>query len=821
MSADFPDQNHDLGGGERDDAELARLARAEETLRAIRAGAVDALVVTTPDGDRVFTLHGADEPYRIMLEQMSEGAASLSSDRIVLYANRRLAQMLATPLSMLVGSPIDQFITVAQHPALADLFASPEGESRRSGEFALVGHEGRRVEAQISLTPLPASTGAAWCMIATDVTERAQQLAAIVKSSVDAIIGLNSDGVIETWNPGAERLYGHSAQEAVGQHAPTLLAANAAEREQLLQTVVERADTVAIETQDVHKDGGLIEVSVTDSPIRDPDGRVIGIARTARDVTERRQADRELQRFAQAAEYGSDAVISVDPDARVQRWNRGAERLLGFSAEEAIGRSIEGLGLAVGQQGDGLAARDRLADVLAGGPAYQHETQRRRKDDTVIDVRVTIALWQVDGQIAGATSILIDLTERKRIERARERALADLQEAQRIAKLGSWSWDPSTRKASWSAQMYEIFGRDPALGAPSGEQSMSYVHPDDRERVDAAFARTVGGGPAFERELRMIAGDGVQRTVRVTGQADLTRSGCYLGTVQDITEQRQAEAERIELLETSARAESANRAKSEFLARMSHELRTPLNSIVGFTQLVELDGLTPRQREHIGYVLKAAGHLLALINEVLELERIEAGRMIISPEPVALANSVREALALVAPLARDRDVTLRSNTDGLAHDGHVHADCQRLKQVLLNLLANAIKYNRPGGRVDVSFAIADTGRVCTTIADTGIGIARDQLAKLFEPFERLGAERTDVEGTGLGLALSKGLIEAMGGTIEVDSTARHRLGVHSRARRRWAPLSRSSSPASQSQPSSSANPAPGMRSSTSRTTSPT
>jgi len=520
MSPDLPDQDHDLGaGGEREAALLARLARAEETLRAIRSGEVDALVVTTPDGDRVFTLRGADEPYRIMLEQMSEGAASLSSDRVVLYANRRLAQMLAIPLPTLVGSPIDQFIAAAQHPAVADLFASPAGDSRRSGEFALIGHEGRRVEAQISLTPLPASTGAAWCMIATDVTERAQQLAAIVESSVDAIISLNTDGLIETWNPGAERLYGHSAKEAVGQHASTLLAANAAEREPLLQTVVETGNAVQIETQDVHKDGRLIDVSLTSSPIRDLEGRVIGIARTAR----------------------------------------------------------------------------------------------------------------------------------------------------------------------------------------------------------------------------------------------------------DITEQRRAEAERIELIEASARAESANRAKSELLARTSHELRTPLNSIVGFTQLVELDVLTPRQREHVGYVLKAAGHLLELINEVLELERIEAGRITISPEPVALADTVRETLALVAPLARDRDVTLASNTDGLARDAHVRADRQRLKQVLLNLLSNAIKYNRPGGRVDVTFAITDTGRVRTTIADTGIGIQPDQLARLFEPFERLGAERTDVEGTGLGLALSKGLTEAMGGTIEVES----------------------------------------------------
>ena len=149
---------------------------------------------------------------------------------------------------------------------------------------------------------------------------------------------------------------------------------------------------------------------------------------------------------------------------------------------------------------------------------------------------------------------------------------------------------------------------------------------------------------------------------------------------------------------------------------MSHELRTPLNAIIGFSQLLELEGLEQRQHEqHVDYVLKAAGHLLELINEVLDIAQIESGRLTISPEPVALADTLRDVLTLVAPLARDRDVSLRTRTStGWRDDGHVHADRNRLKQVLLNLLANAIKYNRTGGRVDVSFHITDTGRVRTT-----------------------------------------------------------------------------------------------------------
>jgi PAS domain S-box-containing protein len=216
-------------------------------------------------------------------------------------------------------------------------------------------------------------------------------------------------------------------------------------------------------------------------------------------------------------------------------------------------------------------------------------------------------------------------------------------------------------------------------------------------------------------------------------------------------------------------AERANQAKSEFLSRMSHELRTPLNAVLGFAQLLEMDPLTPTQHGNVKRILKGGRHLLDLINEVLDIARIETGRLQLSPEPVRIVDVLREAIDLVRPQADERDVRLKTTDTGPC-DRYVMADRQRLKQVLLNLLANAVKYNRPDGSVNLACHVLDARTVRIDVEDTGVGIPADKLDRLFSPFERLGAETGEVEGTGLGLALSKGLVEAMGGSITVATS---------------------------------------------------
>ncbi|HUR46631.1 MAG TPA: ATP-binding protein, partial [Candidatus Saccharimonadales bacterium] len=274
-----------------------------------------------------------------------------------------------------------------------------------------------------------------------------------------------------------------------------------------------------------------------------------------------------------------------------------------------------------------------------------------------------------------------------------------------------------------------------------------------------------------QQEMRFIA----QRTAELEKTNKVVEDKVARISLE-INERKQTE---MALQKAKEEAERANSAKSEFLSRMSHELRTPMNAILGFAQLLELEDLKATQREGVTHILKGGRHLLSLINEVLDIARIESGRLSLSSEPVRVSDLLQETLDLVKPLAAEMEVELIfQETDAKAR--YVLADRQRLKQVLLNLLSNAVKYNRPGGKVTLqcSGSIVGTGggeasvaapRLRLSIGDTGQGIASNQLNRLFSPFDRLGAENSQVEGTGLGLALSKRLVEAMGGKIGVST----------------------------------------------------
>ena len=296
------------------------------------------------------------------------------------------------------------------------------------------------------------------------------------------------------------------------------------------------------------------------------------------------------------------------------------------------------------------------------------------------------------------------------------------------------------------------------------------IDPEDLPRYTAAMTRLREGASEQETlEYRFRHGGGAYRWISVDLTAERDESGqpiAVLAYTLNVDDRRRADDARRVAQEA---AETANQAKSAFISRMSHELRTPLNAVLGFGQLLEVDELTDDQHESVSHILKAGRHLLDLINEVLDISRIEAGELALSPEPVLVSELIQEAVDLMRPAVDQRRIQLVVDRSGIC-DCYVFADRQRAKQILLNLLSNAVKYNRMRGTIALSCHQQADARVSISVADTGHGIAAERLGLLFVPFERLGAESSEVEGTGIGLALSKRLAEAMGGTIGATST---------------------------------------------------
>ena len=606
--------------------------------------------------------------------------------------------------------------------------------------------------------------------------EEQARLAAIVESSDDAIIGITLDGAITSWNSGAERLYWYTADEVVGQDISILAPPDRKEEvSRNLERIREGERVQQFETIRVTKDGTPRDVSLTSSLVRDGNGDVVGASVIAQDVTDRRRMQDALreseQRYRLLVEAAPDMVFTVSPEGVFISLNAGFETITGWRREDWIGKAFAPL-----LHPDDLdSARNRTARMLRGERLPPFQLRLRTRSGEWRTVESVSSPLVHDGSTVQMVGIVRDITERKVAEdalRASEERTRLIIETASDAVIGM---DTAGRITDWNRQAELTFGwsREEAVGrvlaATIIPPRFRQAHTDGLHRFLAT-----GEGPMLNRRIEVTGLDRKGREFPVELTICPVQWGATVGFtafLRDITERKRAEEEirraREEAEQAKEQAERANRAKSEFLSRMSHELRTPLNAVLGFGQLLEMDGLNEEQQESVGQILKGGRHLLDLINEVLDIARIETGRIALSIEPVGVAEAVLGAVDLIRPLAAERGIKLGVEVpDSL---GHVAADRQRLKQVLLNLLSNAVKYNRPGGSVAVRCAPIGPGEIRVEVTDDGPGIAPEYMGRLFMPFERLGAESSGVEGTGLGLALSKRLVEVMGGRLEVET----------------------------------------------------
>ncbi len=640
---------------------------------------------------------------------------------------------------------------------------------------------------------------------------------AILNSANFSSIATDEKGVIQLFNVGAERMLGYAAADVLNKITPAeisdpqeVVARAAALSLELGTTIAPGFEALVFKAsrgiEDIYeltyirKDGSRFPAVVSVTALRDAQGGIIGYLLIGTDNTARKQVEAERlhlldvqeetnrqlkqanvtlqvseEKLAVTLNSIGDAVIATDGDARVTILNPLAEKLTGWTLKEAGGRSVDEIFHIINKE-TRLPASIPVMETLAQGTTIKglaNHTVLVARNGSECDVADSCApIRDRDGQVIGAVLVFRDVTG----EYAAQQALRDQQFYTRSLIESNidaiMTTDPEGIITDVNNQMEALTGR--AREELIGEPFKNYF--TDPARASASITQVLSEGKVTNYELTARAKDGGETVVSYNATNFYDRDGILQGVfaaARDVTERKRwdhvLQENTLELQKAKAIAEKANLAKSDFLSSMSHELRSPLNAILGFAQLIESGTPTPTatQKASIDQILHAGWYLLELINEILDLAVIESGRLSLSLEPVLLPDVMIECQAMIEPLAEKRGISM--TFPHFTSPCYIRADRTRLKQVLVNLLSNAIKYNQPGGKVIVEYDAIAPDRVRISVKDTGAGLSPENLTQLFQAFNRLGQEAGGEEGTGIGLVVSKRLVELMHGTIGAES----------------------------------------------------
>ena len=616
-----------------------------------------------------------------------------------------------------------------------------------------------------------------------------------LETAANSILITDAHGVIQWVNPAFSALTGYTAYEVLGR-TPRILKSGVQDEAfyaEFWDTIL-AGKTWTGEFINRRKNGTFYIDEHTVTPVLDIDGNVTHFVGIMHDVTDRRHAEEELRRTHRQLQHllaHSPAVlysISVDDGLFTPSMiSDNIERLMGIPPGEA---SFEWWKDSI-HPDDHQQVLDNLA-VLTQGDGYSHEYRLRHKDGSYKWIQDTnrVIRDKADGpfEIVG---VWTDISQRKQTEEALQTSQEQFRELLENVELIAVTLDTEGRVTFCNDFLLNLTGwkRDDVLGK---DWFKNFVPSElQTSRKNLFFESLPDGKIRSHMEGPITTKSGVIRDIVWNNTMLKDASGVVTGTAsigEDVTDRNRDAAilkQTLDELErrveerTSALAQSnlelqvakeladiANHAKSEFLSRMSHELRTPMNAILGFGQLMELSKLDSDQRDSLQHILKAGRHLLGLIDDILEIARIDIGTLGISLEPVDVNEVIKECADLMRPLADERGVELINEA---TQPTFATADRQRLRQVLMNLVSNAVKYNSKGGEVRIRVVERDPNTIAIEVADTGFGIPEPMLERMFTPFDRLGVESRGIEGTGLGLSLSKSLTLAMDGTLSVES----------------------------------------------------
>src|ERR1051326_6146642 len=715
-------------------------------------------------------------------------------------------------------------------------------------------------------------------------------LASIVEYSEDAVIGCAPDGTIVSWNRAAQKLFGYSAEEIVGQNIVTLTieeerpAAIAA-----IQRMKRGKSVIPFDGTGITKDRRRIEISCSASPVKDADGTMMGVAGIVRDISERKRADEARALLAAVVESSEEGILAVSLDRRVLSWNRGAEAIYGFSAEEIVGQPVFSTIIPAEHQEE---YEKFFLRVLAGETLVRFESERRRGDGERVDVALTYSpVKNQRGEVIGVSAIVRDITQAKATRQALHEANENYRALINNIPDVTWMVDSNHQMKFISPNAERVFGLSlPECYSRRAEVLFDFIHPDEAEQVKQQFKLFFDEGAAFDVEFRIRRSDGEWRWIHNRAIQTFEKDGLRYasGLLTDITQRKTAEESQreseqryrllfernlagvfrcslqgilLEYNDAGARilgydsgadlvgrpaadmffdpadkavsdqkmvdhgtafnqeirmrrkdgssawimanttmvkgasgteiegtfvditmikqaeeqmrmakeaAEAANRAKSEFLANMSHEIRTPMNGVIGMIDLALDTNLSAEQREYLTTVKSSAGALLAIINDILDFSKIEARKLELQRVPFSVKEVVRATVKGFFVQARNKQLSLQCDFSAEVPEMAI-GDPGRLRQILMNLVGNALKFTNQGEiLVHVMRLHEDTLQF--SVSDTGIEISPEKQQTIFEAFVQADTSSTrQYGGTGLGLAIVSQLVALMQGRIWLES----------------------------------------------------
>ncbi len=729
-------------------------------------------------------LRKSQEQYRRLIANLPDITCTISSEGKTLYMSANVEGLLGYTLQEVLDGDLELRLSRI-HPEDAELarksfhalffenkvFDLEYRMRHKDGRWIWVRNRSLRTFQQDGML-------LADCVL-TDITELKQaervnsRLAAIVMSSPDAIISKTAEGTIVSWNPAAEKMYGYAADEVIGKHVSMLVAPERlGEVSEVLGKIARDEQIERFDSVRMRKDGTRFEVSLAIAAIKDKNGGLLGISTMAHDISLRRQAEENLRKseeqYRRLLGNLPDVTWTANLQGDVSYLSPNVEQVIGYTAQEFFEQGSQ-LWFAVIHPDDRARVQEKRRALFETGDTFDIECRAQHKDGHWIWLCERALRTHQQNGVLFADGIISDITERKAAERT-DSQLASIVNSSTSAIFGESS---NGTIVSWNPAAEKMCGYTAAEAI--GKHVATLVAPERLYEVPAVLSK-IACGEAAEFDSVCLRKDGSRVDVSLTISPILDKNRNVLGIstiANDISLRKRTEQELVRAKET---AETAARAKTQFLANISHELRTPMNGILGMAELALDTQLDAEQRECLLVIQSSGSALLRLINDLLDFTRTESGTLTLDSIAFNLHEAVRQTLRPLRFQAQQVGLEFVSQMDPELPD-IVFGDPQRLRQVLVNLVGNAIKFTQQGKvvvRVACNSLNPGCAEVLFNISDTGIGISPEKHAAIFEGFTQSdGSSTRKYGGTGLGLAISSRLVELMHGKIWVESQLGH------------------------------------------------